>query len=102
MLHFEANLSQPTVQFCVPDLDAIADQDENPSTEEAIIQMNALVLGVAAHFPDGLKLFRRLSEDDESILEKDILRVGAGEHASVKKTVYANEYILLLFLCMLL
>ena len=94
MLHFETNLVQPTVNFCVPDLNRIANQDEDIHAMEAIVQMNALVLGVYTHFPEGLSDFRRLSEADESTLESDMFKVGGGKQPSVSKRFYSTEYTL--------
>jgi hypothetical protein len=44
MLYLDKNLSKPTVNFCVPDLDVLAKQELNPGTAQAIVHMNALIL----------------------------------------------------------
>lgn len=90
MLHFETYIAQPTVDFCVPDLDGIASMDRAEDTIRAIVQMNALVLGVYTHFPEGLAQFRKLSEADETTLEGDMLAIGAGVKASINKNTYTG------------
>ncbi|KAF8139108.1 hypothetical protein K438DRAFT_2119108 [Mycena galopus ATCC 62051] len=93
MFHYENNLVKPTVEFCVPDLVAIAQKDTDNNGIQAIVWMNALILGVYTHSPDGLTQFRRLTEADESTLESDMIYVGAGAPASLNKNDY-TEYVL--------
>ncbi|KAJ7829827.1 hypothetical protein B0H13DRAFT_1916241 [Mycena leptocephala] len=77
MLYSETNVAQPTVEFSVPDLYSIAKKDNDHDAWQAIVCMNALVL--------------RLSEAEETTLEKDILGVGAGAAILTKKNTY-TEY----------
>ena len=90
MLYFETHLAKPTVDFCVPDLNAIAQKDTDAATMQALIYMNALVLRVYTHSTEGLMQFRKLSEAEESILEQDIISVGANAPVSVKKNYYTE------------
>ncbi|KAJ7612421.1 hypothetical protein B0H17DRAFT_1153364 [Mycena rosella] len=76
MVHFETTYASSVVQIGVPNLAKIANRDEDIMAKAAIVQMNALVLGV---------YFRRLSEDDEKQLEADMLAIGAGKPASVNR-----------------
>ncbi|KAJ7657522.1 hypothetical protein B0H17DRAFT_1145895 [Mycena rosella] len=85
MVHFETTYASSVVQIGVPNLAKIANRDEDIMAKAAIVQMNALVLGVYVQFHDGLAQFRRLSEDDEEQLEADMLAIGAGKLASVNR-----------------
>ncbi|KAJ7185942.1 hypothetical protein C8R46DRAFT_1025867 [Mycena filopes] len=91
MHHFETSLAKPTVKFCVPDLELIANQDIDLPGLQAIVEMNALVLGVYTHFPNGLAQFRKLTEEDEGVLEADMLQAGAGTPVSVSRPSYVDE-----------
>ncbi|KAJ7866290.1 hypothetical protein B0H13DRAFT_1898183 [Mycena leptocephala] len=73
ILYFETNVAQPTVEFSVLDLYSITKKDNDHDAWQAIVCMNALVLKVYTHIPEGLKIFRQLSEAEETTLEKDIL-----------------------------
>jgi hypothetical protein len=92
MGHFESTNPGSTVDFDVPDLNAISEMDmEDLSAKEAIVQMNALVLGVHVHSQKGLQEFRRITADEEDRLEADMLRVGANKPASVNRDKNLSE-----------
>jgi hypothetical protein len=88
MLYLDKNLSKPTVNFCVPDLDVLAKQEINPSTAQAIVHMNALVLTAYTHSSAGLKQFRKLDQVYEDTLSEDMAEVGGGrwEKSAVLKS----------------
>jgi hypothetical protein len=79
MLYLEKNLSTPTVNFCVPDLDVLAKQELNPSTAQAIVHMNALVLTAYTHSSAGLKQSHKLDQVYENTLSEDMAEVGGGK-----------------------
>ncbi|KAJ7305381.1 hypothetical protein DFH08DRAFT_825075, partial [Mycena albidolilacea] len=89
MLYLDKNLSKPTVNFCVPDLDVLAKQEINPSTAQAIVHMNALVLTAYTHSSAGLKQFRKLDQVYEDTLSEDMAKVGGGrwEKSAVLKNL---------------
>ncbi|KAJ7223782.1 hypothetical protein C8J57DRAFT_1253347 [Mycena rebaudengoi] len=74
------------VNFKVPLLEFIADNDVGPHGQQAIVQMNALVLGVYVHL-NGLTTFRKLSEEDEDQLITDTEDVGAHQSLSHTETL---------------
>ena len=78
------------MEFSVPDLYTIAKKDNDHDARQTIVCMNALVLRVYTHIPEGLKIFRQSSEAEETTLEKDILGVGAGAAISTKKNTYTE------------
>ncbi|KAJ7254163.1 hypothetical protein C8J57DRAFT_1236892 [Mycena rebaudengoi] len=78
------------VNFKVPLLEFIADNDVGPHGQQAIVQMNALVLGVYVHL-NGLTTFRKLSEEDEDQLSTDMEDVGAHQSVSVKTITHTEE-----------
>lgn len=89
MFHFETCIATPTVNFKVPLLEFIADNDVGPHGQQAIVQMNALVLGVYVHL-NGLTTFRKLSEEDEDQLITDTEDVGAHQSLSVKTITHTE------------
>ncbi|KAK6997483.1 hypothetical protein R3P38DRAFT_2797856 [Favolaschia claudopus] len=60
MMYYETYCTKPTVNFIVPDLEAFAIQHSS---------------GIYVRVPEGLVKFRKLSADDETVLEEDIMRV---------------------------
>jgi hypothetical protein len=90
MLHFETHIATPTVNFKVPLLEFIADNDMGPHGQQAIVQMNALVLGVFVHL-NGLTTFRKLSEADEDQLSSDMVDVGAHQSVSINPTPHTEQ-----------
>ncbi|KAJ7853487.1 hypothetical protein B0H14DRAFT_2580346 [Mycena olivaceomarginata] len=69
------------------DLDVLAKQEINPSTAQAIVHMNALVLTAYTHSSAGLKQFRKLDQVYEDTLSEDMAEVGGdlrNETAKIK------------------
>ncbi|KAJ7695590.1 hypothetical protein B0H14DRAFT_2650452 [Mycena olivaceomarginata] len=56
-------------------LDVLAKQEINPSTAQAIVHMNALVLTAYTHSSAGLKQFRKLDQVYEDTLSEDMAEV---------------------------
>ncbi|KAJ7706997.1 hypothetical protein B0H14DRAFT_2646965, partial [Mycena olivaceomarginata] len=71
------------------DLDVLAKQEINPSTAQAIVHMNALVLTAYTHSSAGLKQFRKLDQVYEDTLSEDMAEVGGGrwEKSAVLKVI---------------
>ncbi|KAJ7797082.1 hypothetical protein B0H14DRAFT_2555054, partial [Mycena olivaceomarginata] len=71
------------------DLDVLAKQEINPSTAQAIVHMNALVLTAYTHSSAGLKQFRKLDQVYEDTLSEDMAEVGGGrwEKSAVLKNL---------------
>ncbi|KAJ7818841.1 hypothetical protein B0H14DRAFT_2601023 [Mycena olivaceomarginata] len=71
------------------DLDVLAKQEINPSTAQAIVHMNALVLTAYTHSSAGLKQFRKLDQVYEDTLSEDMGEVGGGrwEKSAVLKNL---------------
>ncbi|KAJ7847140.1 hypothetical protein B0H14DRAFT_2583780 [Mycena olivaceomarginata] len=69
------------------DLDVLAKQELNPSTAQAIVHMNALVLTAYTHSSAGLKQFCKLDQVYEDTLSEDMAEVGGdlrNETAKIK------------------
>ncbi|KAJ7804874.1 hypothetical protein B0H14DRAFT_2611972 [Mycena olivaceomarginata] len=69
------------------DLDVLAKQELNPSTAQAIVHMNSLVLAAYTHSSAGLKQFRKLDQVYEDTLSEDMAEVGGdlrNETAKIK------------------
>ncbi|KAJ7236994.1 hypothetical protein C8J57DRAFT_1247494 [Mycena rebaudengoi] len=66
------------------------DNDVGPHGQQAIVQRNALVLGVYVHL-NGLTTFRKLSEEDEDQLSTDMEDVGAHQSVLVKTITHTEE-----------
>ncbi|KAJ7799368.1 hypothetical protein B0H14DRAFT_2617097 [Mycena olivaceomarginata] len=69
------------------DLDVLAKHELNPSTAQAIVHMNALVLTAYTHSSAGLKQFRKLDQVYEDTLSEDMAEVGGdlrNETAKIK------------------
>ncbi|KAJ7210613.1 hypothetical protein C8J57DRAFT_1257178 [Mycena rebaudengoi] len=79
-----------TVNFKVPLLGLIAERNMEATGQQAIVYMNALVLGAFVHL-QGVTTFRKLSEEDENRLSDDMMAVGSHQRASLNITTHSLE-----------
>ncbi|KAJ7247223.1 hypothetical protein C8J57DRAFT_1240938 [Mycena rebaudengoi] len=90
MYHFETHIADSTVNFKVPLLGLIAERNMEATGQQAIVYMNALVLGAFVHL-QGVTTFRKLSEEDENRLSDDMMAVGSHQRASLNITTHTLE-----------
>lgn len=82
IIHLEITAKQSTLNFVVPNLEAIAIVDRGMEGKRAVVHMNSLVLAVLLRNQDNLKLFGSLADKDQTSLAKAFEEFGA--HSQIK------------------
>ncbi|KAJ7877669.1 hypothetical protein B0H13DRAFT_1893043 [Mycena leptocephala] len=90
IIHLEITAKQSTLNFVVPNLEAIAIVDRGMEGKRAVVHMNSLVLAVLLRNQDNLKLFGSLADKDQTSLAKAFEEFGA--HSQIKSVSKTEDH----------
>ncbi|KAJ7864388.1 hypothetical protein B0H13DRAFT_1899186 [Mycena leptocephala] len=90
MIHLEITAKQSTLNFVLPNLEAIAVVDRGMEGKQAVVHMTSLVLAVLLRNQDNLKLFGTLADKDQTSLAKAFEEFGA--HSQIKSLSKTEDH----------